>query len=345
MKPPITSEDLLALNESELIDYAEKQKDCFVMPCLHDVFDSKHSQFYGTTTYVKVPAMEWVELWEKGKLVSVEQGPIPELRMSELVKRCQKGWSLKSKSRGEFSRFICRVMKKGRIQIEILPDNQAVFITIPSLGEFKSNAGKLRAFLKAWEHETHVRERARLDYSKTLPLLGKLSAPENSDIEVIFNEGSMLSAARKAYQESLGEIAEALQEDRDPGTGESLKDPDNEQCRNDRNLLLEGYIGRKIIQKMSQGDDSFFTLLAEAARIVDPERAFLDRPKRGNDRKSQVLFMTASLLKQSFELPTKTQLYDSIVVQFCKDGETYYDERQFRRDLKAVGLSGLPTKA
>lgn len=335
----------MTLNESELIDYAEKQKDCFMMPCIHDVFDSEHSQFYGTTTYVKVPAMEWVELWDKGKLVSVEQGPIPELRMSELVKRCQKGWSLKSKSRGEFSRLISRVMKKGRIQIEILPENQAVFIMIPSLGGIKSNAGKLRAFLKAWEHETHVRERARLDYSKTLPVLGKLSTPDNSDVEVIFNEGSRLSADRKSYQESLGEIAEALQEGRDPGTGESLKDPDNEQCRNDRNLLLERYIGREIIQKMSQGDDSFFTLLAEAAKIVDPERSFIDRPKSGNDRKSQLLFMTSSFLQQSLELPTKNQLYDSLVSEFCKDGETYYDERQFRRDLKAVGLSGLPAKA
>lgn len=345
MKPPLTNEEISALNKDELLDYAEQQPESFILVCIHDKVELPQSYSYGTVTKIEIPAREWVEIWEAGRLVEIKSGPFSRNDLKKITTKCvEAGRSAKIQSHGEILRMFYKDMTEGRVRIEILPDEEVVFLKIPSLGCFQGKAKELRSFLRGWEHENATRERSRLDYSKETSKLGKLSTSENSEIKVIFLEGCKLAKERLLYERKMEayqtEISDAICAGQRP-IAEPPRNPDNADFGRERNLILEA-LGRKVIAQMSYGDHRFFTLLAEAAKYIDPEKAFIQFPRKGNDRKSQTLLMASELIKKTGTLPTKQELYDAVISEHCDDGDKLYDDRQYRRDLSALGLAGLP---
>jgi hypothetical protein len=225
-------------------------------------------------------------------------------------------------------------MSEGRVEIETSSRNFVLLIN--HLGVVKASGPDLRNFLKGWEDEKNVNERKRLQYANYFPRLGKLT--ENPEIEVIHYEACKLRAARKEYDEALQKISSGANDFQDAA---KLQHPDNEIHRNDRNLLVEQVIGRLVIQKMSRRDYKFFDLLAEIAKNLEIEQAMPRKPGIATDRKRQVLFMASKLIEKTAMLPLKNDLFNAINSDFSK--HEFYDERQFRKDLKSLGLGGLPT--
>lgn len=335
--PPLTNEKIDSLSRHELIAYAEKNEECYLVHCIYDILVPDSSPEFGVVTRIKIPGKVWWEFREKGTLKWWAFAPLPSGQLNEkAAKTSNPETILTQKSRGGKNTCFFTRMSKDRVRLETSSDDYLHSFLIYALGTVRASGKELRTFLRSWENEKYVTERKRLDYSNHFPKLGYLA--KDPEIEVIHSEACKLKEARERYETNLEKL---------PSDGENceelgkLKDPDNEIYREERNLLLEQIIGRRIVQKMSLKDYQYFDLLSEITKNLKTDQAWIEKPKVATDRKRQILFMASKLIERTNKLPLKSDLFDAINSDFSK--VELYDERQFRKDLKALGLGGLPT--
>ncbi len=290
------------MSRAELVEFAEKEEDCFCFHCICDL-------------------------------------PTPERPCPGIL---TKYFIPKTQSRDGFGGAFFTPMSPGRLEIETAGETMAFVVAVPGLGIVREEAGRLRKFLRRWEDEKCRAERKRLNYSNHFPALGKIA--QIPEVEVIHSEACKLKAARERYEKALKEAFNSP----NPATGDQpappcLESPDNDLHRDSRNLMVEQVIGRLIISKMSKNDGKFFELLADMAKNLEIEQAKTAKPETATDRKRQILFVTSKLIERASRLPSKAELLAETDSEFSK--KIPLDEREFRRNLKLLGLSGLPSSA
>lgn len=334
------------MSRGELVEYAEKEEDCFCFHCVFDVPTREHPA-PGIMTKIVIPAATWWELHKGKKTEFFGFDPLPPGKLNlgcTLAAKVNGELVLQSRDLEEISWFTG--MAPGRLEIETAEEGKAFVVDLPGLGVLREKAGRLREFLRRWEDEKCRAERKRLNYSNHFPALGKMV--EIPEVEVIHSEACKLKAAREQYEGAWEDYNEALKQAFTPSDSEpmehpappSVKHPDSELHRGSLNPLTEQVIGRLVISKMSKNDGKFFERLADMAKNLEIEQAKTAKPETATDRKRQILFVASKLIQTTFRLPSKAELLAEADSEFSKGNPL--DEREFRRNLKALGLSGLP---
>lgn len=299
------------MSRAELVEFAEKEADCFCFHCICDAPHPEHSPVLGIKTKYFIP---------------------------------------RAKDRDNFEGGFFTAMSRGRLEIETAEEGKAFVVDLPGLGWVREKAGKLRKFLRRWEDSKCREERRRLNYSNHFPALGRIA--EIPEVEVIHSEACKLKAAREQYEKAWEDYNEALKqaftasdsETVEPPAPPSLKDPTGEPHRDSVDPLTEQIIGRLVISKMSKNDGKFFDLLSKMAKNLEIKQTKNVMPEAATDRKrrrkKQILIVASKLIQKTHRLPSKAGLMKETDALFSE--EMILDEREFRRNLKALGLSGLP---